>query len=360
MCGYFACGAATIVYNGSPMYPDTAQLLRIISKYKVTYFGTSPRYLLEVQMANVVPKERFDLSSLRIVYTTGATLSPEQYRWFYRAFPGHVHLCNTAGGTDTATSLVAADPTSPIYAGEMYVRSPHHSKHLQRFLLISYRQIFALGMAVDIADPTTGASILDSGEAGEMIVRKPFPSMPCFFWGDTDGSRYKSSYFERFEGIDVWAQHDWLQKIPGTGGLVMHGRSDGVLSEFDARSDCPSHDDCCADLNCRPIRYPFRLRRGMSHHFLPTNPPKLTNILLQDLRHSRIPTLHNLNQQHPLRRPPPPTRLRRIRLPLPRHGARCPFHATTLRFHQSRYSERIESEACAAVRDPGAGDSGDD
>lgn len=231
MCGYFACGATTIVYNGSPMYPDTKQLLRLINKYRVTYFGTSPRYLLEVEMSKTIPKEEFDLSSLRIVYTTGATLSAEQYRWFYRTFPEHVHLCNTAGGTDTATSLVAADPCAPIYAGEM--------------------QVFGLGMDVDIAHPETGESILSSGEAGEMIVRQPFPSMsvtlwrpppgivltsslfrPCFFWGDTDGSKYKSSYFERFDNIDVWAQHDWLQCNPNTGGLIMHGRSDGVLSKF--------------------------------------------------------------------------------------------------------------------------------
>lgn len=85
-------------------------------------------------------------------------------------------------------------------------------------------------MAVDIADPASGHSIIDSGEAGEMIVRLAFPSMPCFFWGDHDGSRYRSSYFERFDSIDVWAQHDWLQRKPLTGGLVMHGRSDGVLS----------------------------------------------------------------------------------------------------------------------------------
>ena len=119
MCGYFACGAKTIVYNGSPMYPDAKQLLRMVEKYRVTYFGTSPRYLLEVEMSKTVPKEEFDLSSLRIVYTTGATLSAEQYRWFYRAFPSSVHLCNTAGGTDTATSLIAADPCGLIHAGEM-------------------------------------------------------------------------------------------------------------------------------------------------------------------------------------------------------------------------------------------------
>ncbi|CAK4028733.1 Acetoacetyl- synthetase [Lecanosticta acicola] len=215
MCGYFASGAKTILYNGSPMHPDTKQLLRIASKYKVTYFGTSPRYLLEVEMSKVIPKQEFDLSSLRIVYTTGATLSAEQYRWFYRAFPSHVHLCNTAGGTDTATSLIAADPAGPIHAGEM--------------------QVFALGMDVDIANPETGDSILESGESGEMIVRRPFPSMPALFWGDEDGTKYRSSYFERFENLDVWAQHDWLQYNPKTGGLIMHGRSDGVLNPSGVR-----------------------------------------------------------------------------------------------------------------------------
>lgn len=210
MCGYFACGAKTIVYNGSPMYPDTKQLLRMVDKYKVTYFGSSPRYLLEVEMSKTVPKDEFDLSPLRIAYTTGATLSPQQYSWFYRSFPSHVHLCNTAGGTDTATSIIAADPCGPIYPGEM--------------------QIFALGMDVDIADPNTGDSIMDTGEAGEMIIRKPFPSMPCFFWADEGSKRYKESYFERFTNIDVWAQHDWLSRNPHTGGLIMHGRSDGVLN----------------------------------------------------------------------------------------------------------------------------------
>jgi acetoacetyl-CoA synthetase len=212
MCGHFAVGAATICYNGSPMYPDVKQLLRIVEKFKVTYFGSSPRYLLEVEMSKCVPREEFDLSALKTVYTTGATLSPEQYRWFYRSFPPSIQICNTAGGTDTATSLIALDPNGHIYAGEMQIR--------------------ALGMDVDIVDPNSGASIYDSGEAGEMIIRRPFPSMPCFFWGDTGNRKYKASYFERFDDIDVWAQHDWLSRNPRTGGFTMHGRSDGVLSKY--------------------------------------------------------------------------------------------------------------------------------
>lgn len=85
-------------------------------------------------------------------------------------------------------------------------------------------------MAVDVADPQSGHSIMDTGEPGEMVMRKPFPSMPCFFWGDDSGSIYRASYFERFKDVDVWAQHDWLSRNPKTGGYIMSGRSDGVLN----------------------------------------------------------------------------------------------------------------------------------
>lgn len=214
MCGHFSIGATTICYNGSPLHPDAAHLLRIASHFRATYFGASPRYLLEVEMSRRVPKDTFDLSVLRTVYTTGATLSTSQYRWFYASFPPSVQICNTAGGTDTATSLIALDPTGPIRAGEMQIR--------------------ALGMAVDILHAETGASLYASptAEAGELVITKPFPSMPCFFWGDdAAGTKYRSSYFARFPARDLWAQHDWISRNRNTGGFVMHGRSDGVLSK---------------------------------------------------------------------------------------------------------------------------------
>ncbi|RJE22876.1 acetoacetyl-CoA synthase [Aspergillus sclerotialis] len=161
-------------------------------------------------MSGTVPKIEFDLSPLNTVHTTGAPLSVEQYRWFYRSFPPSVQICNIAGGTETGTALIAMDPSGPIHAGEM--------------------QVLGLGIDVDILDPVTGKSIAHTGEAGEMVVKKPYPSMPCFFWGDSDGKLYKSAYFEHFENIDVWAQHDWLRQNPNTGGFIMEGRSDGVLN----------------------------------------------------------------------------------------------------------------------------------
>lgn len=175
-----------------------------------TFLGSSPRYLLELEIARSVPKTEFDISTLRSVSVTGAPLAASQCHWFLKAFGPDVHLINSAGSTDIASTLLAGDPHGPNYAGEL--------------------EIFALGMDGDIADPDTGESIAHTGTPGELVIRKPFPSMPRFFWGDADGSVYRAAYFERFEKVDVWTQHDWVARNPRTGGYVMTGRSDGVLN----------------------------------------------------------------------------------------------------------------------------------
>lgn len=99
---------------------------------------------------------------------------------------------------------MASDPAGPVYAGEM--------------------QVPALGQDVDVADPETGDSIKHTGLSGELVCRTPFPSMPIYFWGDEGGKKYRESYFERFENLDVWAQHDWIQFNPSTGGAQIQGR----------------------------------------------------------------------------------------------------------------------------------------
>jgi len=138
MNGHLSVGATLVCYDGSPLYPDPSTKLRILERYRVTYFGTSPRYLLELEMSGIQPSQ-FDLSALRMVTTTGATLTSDQFRWFYQAFPNTVHLSSIAGGTEICTSWVASDPAGPVYAGEM--------------------QMTALGHHVDVADPETGESI---------------------------------------------------------------------------------------------------------------------------------------------------------------------------------------------------------
>ncbi|KAM5436235.1 putative acetoacetate--CoA ligase [Microsporum canis] len=201
MNGHLGAGATLICYDGSPLWPDATTMLKILEKFKVTYWGTSPRYCLELEASGVIPRERFDLGALRMVTTTGATLTADQFRWFYK---------NKRHSKDGCIVGIASDPSSPVYAGEM--------------------QMFALGMNVEVADSDTGESITHTGKSGELICRTPFPSMPVFLWGDKGNKKYNSSYFERFEHICVWAQHDWISVNPATKGISMHGRSDGVLN----------------------------------------------------------------------------------------------------------------------------------
>jgi acetoacetyl-CoA synthetase len=138
MNGHLAAGATLVCYDGSPLFPDPSTKLRILQHHKATYFGTSPRYLLELEMSGIKPSD-FDLSSLRMVTTTGATLTAEQFRWFYRTFPKQIHLSSVAGGTEIVSSWMASDPAGPVHAGEM--------------------QVSALGQDVDVGDPETGESI---------------------------------------------------------------------------------------------------------------------------------------------------------------------------------------------------------
>lgn len=203
MVGHLSAGTTLILYDGSPTWPDPQQMLKIVERHKVSYWGASPKYLQALESTRCVPKEEYDLSSLRMVQSGGAHLAAEQYHWFYRAFPADIHLTSVTGGTDIVTSWICTDPAGPLYAGEI--------------------QLIALGLDIDIADSVTGESIKSTGESGEMICRKPFPSMPVFMWGDKGNVKYKESYFDKFD-FPCWTQHDWASFNPLTGGATVHGR----------------------------------------------------------------------------------------------------------------------------------------
>ncbi len=64
-------------------------------------------------------------------------------------------------------------------------------------------------------------------EVGELVITEPMPSMPVFFWGDEDGSRYRASYFEQYPGI--WRHGDWIE-ITSRGTAIIYGRSDSTIN----------------------------------------------------------------------------------------------------------------------------------
>ncbi len=196
-------GAAIMLYDGSPFYPEAQTLWQYAEKEKITFFGTSAKYLEALQKAGYAPNSNCDLSSLRAVASTGSPLSPEGYDYVYDAI-GDVHLASISGGTDIVSCFALGVPTLPVKRGEL--------------------QSAGLGMAVEIWDEN-GTAI--QNKRGELVCTKPFPSRPVMFWNDPDNAKYKSAYFERFD--DVWAHGDFAE-IKDDGGVIIYGRSDATLN----------------------------------------------------------------------------------------------------------------------------------
>jgi acetoacetyl-CoA synthetase len=136
-------------------------------------------------------------------------LSPEAFRWIYDKLGSDTWLFSTSGGTDLCTAFVGGVPTLPTYLGELQARS--------------------LGAAVEAFDPN-GKPLID--EVGELVITKPMPSMPIGFWGDSDGSRYRASYFDLYPG--VWRHGDWIE-ITSRGSAVIYGRSDSTINRGGVR-----------------------------------------------------------------------------------------------------------------------------
>jgi len=208
--GALMAGATIVLYDGSPGFPNLNVLWDLAEKTRITHFGTSAPFLVGCMKAGISPKTNFDLSPLRSIGSTGSPLPPEAFDWVYEHIRPDVWLSSMAGGTDVCTAWVGGNPQLPVYQGEIQCR--------------------CLGCAME----SWGEAGLPvpPGEVGEMVVTKPMPSMPVFFWGDPDGAKYRASYFEHYPG--VWRHGDWLQ-ITERGSLVILGRSDATLNRQGVR-----------------------------------------------------------------------------------------------------------------------------
>jgi acetoacetyl-CoA synthetase len=171
---------------------------------RIAHFGTSAKYLAQLQKNGCSPGREVRLDALRSVLSTGSPLAPESYDYVYSAVKPAVQLASISGGTDIISCFALGCPVLPVYRGELQCRG--------------------LGMAVEIFDPQGHAV---QGERGELVCTAPFPSMPLGFWNDPDGSRYHAAYFERFPG--VWHHGDFATLTPRD-GIIIHGRSDAVLN----------------------------------------------------------------------------------------------------------------------------------
>ncbi|MEX2456308.1 MAG: AMP-binding protein, partial [Balneolaceae bacterium] len=197
-------GATPVLYDGSAGYPDLNALWKLSEELPIHHFGTSAPYLTACMKQGMSPKKKFNLSQLRSIGSTGAPLPPEAFDWVYSSVSDDVWLCSMSGGTDMCTAFVGGSPYEPVRRGRIQQRS--------------------LGCDLQAYDEH-GKSII--GSLGEMVITKPMPSMPIYFWGDENYERYTSSYFQTFKG--KWRHGDWI-KLFKDGSLIIQGRSDATLN----------------------------------------------------------------------------------------------------------------------------------
>ena len=202
-------GAPIVLYDGSPVHPGPQRLWQIAADQRVAVLGLSPGYLLASAKAGLEPGRDLDLSSLRVIGSTGAPLPAASYPWVRDHVGPTVQLGSTSGGTDVVGAFAGSAPTTPVWAGE--ISAPN------------------LGVALE-AWNADGRPVI--GEVGELVVTKPMPSMPLYFWNDPTGERYRDAYFSTYPG--VWRHGDWME-VTEHGSVIVSGRSDATLNRHGVR-----------------------------------------------------------------------------------------------------------------------------
>ena len=204
LVGSLSSGATILLFDGFPMYKKDDLLFEFASEEKATLFGVSAKYIDTLNNNRVIPKNNYDLSKLRTICSTGSPLSKDGFRYIYNNIKENVHLASISGGTDIVSCFVLGNLFQPVNAGEI--------------------QNKGLGMDVDIFNEK-GFSIKNT--KGELVCKKPFPSMPIKFWNDEGDKKYKAAYFEKYKNI--WHHGDFA-KITNNGGFMIFGRSDTTLN----------------------------------------------------------------------------------------------------------------------------------
>jgi acetoacetyl-CoA synthetase len=209
LIGGLLVGTTIVLYDGSPAYPDLGALWRVADEERITYFGTSAPFIQSCRKAGLRPGADYNLTALRALGSTGASLPPEGFSWIASEIGSGVQICSVSGGTDVCTAFVGAAPDVPVWEGEISCR--------------------ALGAAV-VALDEAGREVID--EVGELVITKPMPSMPVCFWNDPDGARLREAYFDVYPGL--WRHGDWIRITP-RGSCVIYGRSDATLNRGGVR-----------------------------------------------------------------------------------------------------------------------------
>ncbi len=202
--GAGALGATLVLLEGAPDYPGAGRLWQLVERQRLSVLGVSPTLVRALRTRGEEPVHAHDRSSLRILASTGEPWNPDPYRWLFETVgEGRCPIINLSGGTEVGACFLSPMPVMPIKSCSL--GAP------------------ALGMAMDVVD--ADGRPVPPGEVGELVCRKPWPSMTRGIWGDR--GRYLESYWSRFPG--VWTHGDWAS-VDEDGAWFLHGRSDDTLN----------------------------------------------------------------------------------------------------------------------------------
>jgi acetoacetyl-CoA synthetase len=207
--GGLLVGATVVLYDGSPTHGTTDHLWKVAADAGVTVFGAGAGYWLACAKEDLRPGSVYPLERVRAAGSTGSPLPASGYRWIQQGLGRAIPIVSASGGTDVVTAFIGGCPLVPIRAGEL--------------------NVLCLGAAIE-AWAESGTPV--RGEPGELVITKPMPSMPVFFWKDPDGEKYRRAYFDKYPG--TWCHGDWLT-ITDRNSVVVHGRSDATLNRMGVR-----------------------------------------------------------------------------------------------------------------------------
>jgi acetyl-CoA synthetase len=202
MVGSHALGAAMLMYEGAPDYPEPDRVWATVERHGVSMLGVSPTLIRALKQKGDEHPAKHDLSSIRILGSTGEPWNPDPYEWLSRVTGGRAPIINLSGGTEVGACFISPFPVEPIKVCSLGGAS--------------------LGMDIDVFDPE-GRPL--RGEVGELVCKQPWPGMTRGIWGDPD--RYVETYWSMYPG--VWRHGDWAM-IDEDGQWFLFGRSDDAIN----------------------------------------------------------------------------------------------------------------------------------
>jgi acetyl-CoA synthetase len=195
-------GGTAVLFEGVPDHPGPDRLWAFVERHRVSVMGISPTAVRALMPHGADPVRAHDLSSLRILASTGEPWNPEPWRWlFENVGGGRLPIINYSGGTEISGGILGCFPVSPLVPCAFNGPIP--------------------GIAAEVFDER-GRPV--RGHVGELVITAPWPGMTRGFWNDP--ARYEETYFSRFPG--AWAHGDWAL-VDADGFWTVQGRSDDTL-----------------------------------------------------------------------------------------------------------------------------------